>query len=446
MAKITVDFSRKNGKIKPMHATGHPPFLGTNFSFFKYMKNANIPYGRLHDLGAYGKKYVDISSIFPNFDADPSLPESYRFDYTDGFLSAMQENGIAPIFRLGETIENGIRAGYKAIFVDPPKDYEKWAKVCEMIIRHYNEGWANGNRFGIKYWEIWNEPENGIYDGSLKERNQMWTGTAEDYYRLYTVTAKHLKSCFGDSIMIGGYGASGLYSMLEEPEKYGLSSLDQQETNAVDRYRLNFFLGFVEYIEKENAPLDFFSFHCYRWFDYQKHFAFQAKGILAEHGYGDAELHLNEWNNSFKKEKKGSSYSSAKAAEFMIMMHDSPVDIMNYYDTRIGTSSYSGMFNPLSYEPFCIYYTFAAYGELYAMGDKVICESDTEKIRAIAASDGINKGVLITNTTGADVEIETNIFADLKVYIIDEKNHMSKKYLDPKCFVLKKDQVAFIRN
>ncbi len=26
----------------------------------------------------------------------------------------------------------------------PPKDFKKWAVICEHIIRHYDENWANG--------------------------------------------------------------------------------------------------------------------------------------------------------------------------------------------------------------------------------------------------------------------------------------------------------------
>ena len=26
-------------------------------------------------------------------------------------------------------------------------------------VRHYNRGWANGHEWGIRYWEIWNEPD-----------------------------------------------------------------------------------------------------------------------------------------------------------------------------------------------------------------------------------------------------------------------------------------------
>ena len=57
----------------------------------------------------------------------------------------------------------------------PPADAAKWAAICVGIIRHYNEGWANGFHHGIRYWEIWNEPEN---------RPAMWTGTDEDYLAL----------------------------------------------------------------------------------------------------------------------------------------------------------------------------------------------------------------------------------------------------------------------
>ena len=100
------------------------------------------------------------------------------------------EYGVKPYFRLGVTIEN--QCVIKAYRIHPPKDYAKWARVCEHIIRHYNEGWADGFHFDIRYWEIWNEPENR----DVPHMNQMWTGTAGQYYELYDVTAKHLKKCF----------------------------------------------------------------------------------------------------------------------------------------------------------------------------------------------------------------------------------------------------------
>ncbi len=35
-----------------------------------------------------------------------------------------------------------------------PKDFHKWAVICEHIIKHCNEGFAGGKHYGIEYFEI----------------------------------------------------------------------------------------------------------------------------------------------------------------------------------------------------------------------------------------------------------------------------------------------------
>ena len=62
------------------------------------------------------------------------------------------------------------------------------------VIKHYNSGWANGYHYNIKYWEIWNEP-----DG----RRDFWTGTPEQYYKLYEITAKAIKN-YDPNVKVGG--------------------------------------------------------------------------------------------------------------------------------------------------------------------------------------------------------------------------------------------------
>ena len=71
--------------------------------------------------------------------------------------------------------------------------------VCEHIIRHYNEGWANGFKLGIEYWEIWNEPDGKKPNGDQPN----WSGTPEEFYEMYSVTAAHLKKRF-PKLKIGG--------------------------------------------------------------------------------------------------------------------------------------------------------------------------------------------------------------------------------------------------
>ena len=54
MVGIKLDTSKALGTIKPMHAVGQPPFDGGflkfDFSYIKHLKDANIPYSRLHDV------------------------------------------------------------------------------------------------------------------------------------------------------------------------------------------------------------------------------------------------------------------------------------------------------------------------------------------------------------------------------------------------------------
>ena len=86
---LQFDFEKKRGKIKPMHAVGQPPLaIGVNeieSDMFHFLKEANIPYSRMHDVGGAfgGNMFVDIPNLFRDFDADENDPDSYDFIFTD---------------------------------------------------------------------------------------------------------------------------------------------------------------------------------------------------------------------------------------------------------------------------------------------------------------------------------------------------------------------------
>ncbi|MBQ3057500.1 MAG: hypothetical protein IJD00_00950 [Clostridia bacterium] len=450
MTEIKIDFSKAVGKIKPMHAVGQPPYAGgflkLDFSHMKHLKNANIPYARLHDVGgAFGSnRFVDIPNLFRNFDADENDPEAYDFAFTDELIKAMHEYDLKPIFRLGVTIEN--QAHIKAYRIHPPKDFAKWARICEHVIRHYNEGWANGFEYGIEYWEIWNEPENG----PDKNTNQMWTGTAEEFYELYDVTAKHLKTCFGDSIKVGGYGSCGFYGIYYNPEKYGVDvpKREPDERFEKDTYRVEFFIGFLEYIKKHSSPIDFFSWHSYS--DVEKTLVMDnyLHRMLCEYGYGDLERQLNEWNNAHDRLHHGTSYACAATAAMLCAMQNSHTDMLCYYDARLIASAYGGFFAPLTFEPVCTYYSFAAFGQLYALKNQVECELEPSKvgIYAVAAADDDKKAVMIANHTEADEQIRLNIGGEFSVYILDQNHFITKADIKAEDFTLNANQVVLIKN
>ena len=419
--KLNVNFEKIINKIKPMHAVGQPPILGSSCSAFRHLQKAAIPYARLHDVGGNygGSRFVDIQNVFPNFDADETSPEAYDFEYTDFLIKKLLDYNCEPIYRLGTTIENDVLSGFKPRNINPPSDYEKWARVCEHIIRHYNEGWANGFNYGIKYWEIWNEPENGINGHPTVNANQMWTGSDEDYFRLYSITAKHLKSCFGDSIKVGGYASSGIYALRKDL----FPTCHEGHDHMID-----FLHGFMKYIKKEKAPIDFFSWHHYEDADSAAAVAEELDKLLTEYGYAGLETHLNEWNTAHKKETRATSYASASSAAMMIKMQYSGTYMLNYYDARIGISVYGGMFDPMSYEPNCVYYPFLAFGEMWMLGKQTECGFDTSKngVYALSATDGKGKcAILLANTSGEDEIISTDL-EGYDVYLIDSENYMTK--------------------
>lgn len=443
---ITFDFNQTVGRIKPMHGVGQPPFLGIDYSYFSYLKDAAIPFSRLHDVGGRfgGNMFVDIPNIFRDFDADETDPASYDFAFTDTLISALTAHDCQPIFRLGVTIEN--YQHIRAYRIHPPADFEKWARICEHIIRHYNEGWANGFHYGIIYWEIWNEPDNGI-PGT--HENMMWTGTDEEYFALYDVTAKHLKSCFGDSIKVGGYASCGFSAIFNNPEKYGVpvkENISDFSKTPRAQYFIDFLFGFLEYISRKNSPMDFFSWHSYDQVEDVEIMADFIDRVLTKYGYGHVETQLNEWNTAHEKDTRGTSYASASAAAMMCAMQNKKTDILCYYDARIGQSIYGGLFNPISYKPFCTYYAFYAFGQLYRLKNQVKCECFEKGVYSLAAADGEKHAAMVANISGKDTEIETNLSPGMKGFFIDQAHFLTEAPLDEAHFVLKQNQVVLLKN
>jgi len=443
MAKITYDFQKILGRIKPMHGVGQPPMIGIKTDYFKYLKEANIPYSRLHDVGGRfgGGIFVDIPNIFRDFDADETDSASYDFVFTDILIKGLMEYECEPVFRLGVTIENNHHL--RAYHIFPPKDMAKWARVCEHIIRHYTEGWADGFHYDITYWEIWNEPDNGIDERT----NMMWHGTKEEYFEMYRVTSKHLKACFGDKIKVGGYSSSGFYAELKERTKNGAIAmgLTTEPTDWELRitYFVDFFREFLEMVSKENLPLDFYSHHSYE--NVEKTLIMQqfVENELEKYGLGDVEIHLNEWNPNAKMDERGTALACATAAAMMCEMQNHKMAMMNYYDAQIGRSVYGGLFHPMTYKPLCAWYGFKAFGELYVLGQQASCECQQDKLYVLAATDGTKKGTIIVNL-GDDVEVTTNLDSSMSAYVIDDDTFFEKTEIDVTRFHIKTNQVLYI--
>ena len=394
-----------------MHAVNNFPTVPNDiFGLYGKMKEAGIPFARFHDTGGSygGTHYIDITNVFPDFSADENDVQSYDFAFTDELLKHVVKNGVKPFYRLGQTIEN--YQYIKAYNIYPPADPEKWARVCEMIIRHYNEGWNNGFRYNIEYWEIWNEPDN---EPQLED-NPMWKGTKEQYFTLYSVTYSHLKKCFPE-LKIGGYSSCGFYA---------LSSADYSRlANSSPRtdYFIEFFHDFLKYIKKNGIGLDFFSWHSYAAVADNVGYADYARKTLDEYGYKNTEIFLNEWNPGINN--RGKLIDAAKILECMCRMQNTPTDMCMYYDAQI-KSGYCGLFDPLSHGVLKAYYAFYLFNKLYQMKYQTECSVSSDELCVLAASDGKNCGIIFVNTSDGELEVnfKSGVDGKFKLYRVDD-NH-----------------------
>ncbi len=348
--ELRVDFGAETGGvIRPLHGVnGGVLTTGETVDLTAHWRDVKIPLTRLHDCEFPRPDLVDLHAVFPDALADPEAPSSYQFARTDDYLAAIHNTGAGVVYRLGESIEHSRRRYY----VHPPVDYAKWAGACVGIIRHYNDGWANGFQYGIRYWEIWNEPEN---------RPAMWSGSDADYYRLYATAARAIKTRFPD-LKVGGpsVGATGEL--------------------AGDRLQATPFLeGFLKMCREESVPLDFFSWHTYT--DDPSLYARKARAIRAwldGKGFRNTEIHVNEWNylpgNDWSPmlsvgegekrrqwyEEQGGAAGAAFVTSVLLDLQDSPVDVSNFYS---GDTNNFGIFDRFG-APKKTFYAFKAFARL----------------------------------------------------------------------------------
>lgn len=307
-------------KMKPVHGINNGPVNGIGIfdepyiDASEYFANMGTPFVRLHDTEyPFGRDgYVDIHCVFPDFSADEKVITNYDFDKTDEYvqsiLTAVPDAEI--IYRLGESIDHTGSGGYTVV----PEDIVKWANICTEVVRHYF------NEYGIRYYEIWNEPD----------QSAMWNGTLEQYYELYRVTAQAIREEFGEQVKIGG------------------PALATSTTETIG--------AFLKAID--GYPLDFLSVHAYRndpeQYNSDQYSVF--KNMLAEHGYSNALLILDEWNfvSGWDEGSLAESYriissnkSGAYIAASLIALQNSAVDAALYYDSQM-----TGMWCGLYYKPY----------------------------------------------------------------------------------------------
>jgi len=324
LERVTVDGGRTIGTLRTLQGVNGAPAPGMHkpqqFTFGGWnmpedvdvsrgYREARIDLVRTHD--AYGPGDIDArfgpprstgmftvppqrSSlvIFPDSKADPDDPRSYHFGPTDRLVASIVGIGAQIIFRLGRSETSA---------VNPPRDYDRYAAIVEHIVMHYNRGWDHGFRYGLKYWEVWNEPDLGAL---------FWGGTPQQFYALYAKLARAVKRA-DPSALVGG-------PTLAKP-------------NDASPYRD----GFLEFVRDEHLPLDFFSWHWYATdsndpLDFVR-IGRDVRARLDRFGFRSTLSVLDEWNYGLTYPLPSDLERAAFVATSLIGMAHAPIDLAALY-------------------------------------------------------------------------------------------------------------------
>lgn len=182
-------------------------------------KECDFKYIRMHGL------LTDDMAVYRE---DSKGNPEYNYQYIDALYDFLLSIKIKPFVELG-FMPSALASGKETIFwwkgnVTPPKDYKKWEDLIRNLTQHFTD------RYGAEevktwYFEVWNEPN--LSPG-------FWTGTQEEYFKLYDYTARAVKSV-NPAYKVGGPATAGAAWVPET----------------------------IDFCSKNNVPLDFISTHTY---------------------------------------------------------------------------------------------------------------------------------------------------------------------------------------
>lgn len=399
---IILNYEDTNGIIKSFSEINCGPLPNHDVNGVHLTNQYNqvgISFIRTHDFSGP----TDISTIFPEWSADPYIESSYDFTTSDQYISAIINAGCNVFYRLGESASND-----KNLRI-PPENFTKWAEICKHIVMHYNDGWNNGFYYNIKYFEIWNEPD----------LNGFWTGSAMDYYQLYQITAEKLK-LYNSSLKIGG-----------------------PCTSSVDNY--DYTTGFLNYVSDNNIPIDFFSWHQYA--DTPNQLYISAKSVdalLDSYSLTNCENINTEWNINIltPQRDKDNVRNAAFTTCCLSAFQDTGIDyVFRYRGTQdpnwlmrligfdLSLFTFDGIYkNPtLSY----LAMNYLISDDPIRLNTPIIDASPGLTYIAGKSEDNTNVSIIISNFDGGDTSYNLEISnlpwdGSYKVvhYLIDESNHL----------------------
>lgn len=253
--RISVYLSKEIGPMRPVWA-----WFGYDEPNYTYMKDGRkllseiaslspVPvYVRTHNLLTTGDGKASLKWGSTNaYTEDKKGKPVYNWTIVDSIIDTYISRGMKPLMEIGfmpealsthpQPYKHSWSASGGALWTGwayPPKDYNKWSELVHQWVKH------SIDRYGLAevktwYWEPWNEPNIGY-----------WQGTFDEFCKLYDFSADAVKRACPDC-RIGGPHTTNPDA--PKAEKYLRDFLEHCANGK------NYVTGNI------GSPLDFIAFH-----------------------------------------------------------------------------------------------------------------------------------------------------------------------------------------
>jgi xylan 1,4-beta-xylosidase len=228
-------------------------------------------------LRQHGLFHDDIGIYHEDSSGNPT----YDFSKSDQIFDFFVNLGLEPIVELAPMPHDLAADPSKTVFdwnmiVSVPKDYARWQELITKFVQH------SVDRYGADvvnswYFEVWNEPECC--------NNKFWSGTIDDYFKLYDYTAAGVRAALPTG-RVGGPVSS-------QPVELTSNSMVGQK--------------FLQHVTTDNyvnpghpGVLDYFSFHSWSFLAGSVDGYFQGLDLLDSFHLQDTRIAITEFGPTYE--------------------------------------------------------------------------------------------------------------------------------------------------
>ncbi|HVU34362.1 MAG TPA: hypothetical protein VHE61_13075 [Opitutaceae bacterium] len=197
--EITADFTREAGPTDKMYQVcvgAGRVNEGLRAEWQKQLayvhRTCGFTYLRMHGL------FTDDMRVYQE---DKQGHPAYNWQYVDMVYDYLLQIGMKPFVELG-FMPDDLASGKQTCFwwhgnVTPPKDWTKWENLIRATVEHWRQRYGD-DELKTWYFEVWNEPN----------LHYFFAGTQADYFKLYEVTCRAIKSV-NPAYRVGGPATAG---------------------------------------------------------------------------------------------------------------------------------------------------------------------------------------------------------------------------------------------